>query len=211
MRILFLFSSDIERDAAFPEGAPREVRTDIAGVGLVDAAIGATRAIASASPDAIVYLGTCGAHRDARIGVGDIAAATTLRLGSGDVARGDMRIPTLLASELECDRTLTADIVERSSIERARIVPATVSCTVGITETDELAAALCAHDGSHVENLEAFSIARAAGAIPVAVLLAVTNIVGAGGGRDWRKNYQHAMLDLARGVCGISERTDSLN
>jgi futalosine hydrolase len=203
MRILSLFSSDLERSAAFPDGVPSEALIDVTGVGPIDAAIGTVRAIERHRPDAVVFIGTCGAHRDAGLAIGDVVLATTIRLGSGDVARGEMRIPSLLPSEVSCDDALSAAVA--AALARDANITATaarVSCTLGVTETDELARTLAAHDGSQVENLEAFSVAHASRPLPVAVVLGVTNFVGSGGGRDWLANYAALMLRLSHCVAG---------
>jgi nucleoside phosphorylase len=207
-RILYLFSSPLERDAAFPEGLPHWLPdgalVDVSGVGPIDAAIGAARAVAAHRPDAVVYLGTCGAHRGAEIAIGDVVVASTIRLGSGDVARGEMRIPSILPKSVECDTALGSALAARLALPRTAPV-ARVSCTLGVTENDALARLLAEHDGSEVENLEAFSVAHAAAPVPAAVLLGVTNIVGAGGGSDWLANYRAMMSILANAVVAPSE------
>jgi nucleoside phosphorylase len=203
MRTLFLVSSDIERDAAFATGAPDDVLIGVTGVGPIDAAIGTVRAIEMYAPDAVVFLGTCGAHRESGLAIGDIVRATTIRLGSGDIARGEMRIPTLLPSELTCDGALALAVVEPLEVP---VAEARVSCTLGVTESDELARTLAAFDGSQVENLEAFAVAHAARPLPVAVILGVTNFVGAGGGRDWLANYRALMARLSLCASATSMR-----
>jgi hypothetical protein len=81
----------------------------------------------------------------------------------------------------------------------AQLRLATVSTTLGITESDRLAA-IFSGAGAEVENLEAFSVVRAAGDIPVTVVLGVTNIVGKGGGEDWLGNFREMMQLVARTV-----------
>ncbi|HVK40628.1 MAG TPA: hypothetical protein VNA88_19000 [Candidatus Kapabacteria bacterium] len=205
-RILYLFSSDLERNAAFPDGVPAGAMIDTTGVGPIDAAIGTARAVAEHAPDAVVFIGTCGAHRDARLKIGDVIRATTIRLGSGDVASGEMRIPSLLPSEVTCDDDLGLAVAGSIAASlNSEIRDARVSCTLGVTESDELAATLAAFDGSQVENLEAFSVAHAARPLPVAVILGVTNMVGVGAGRDWFANYRSIMHRLSHCVVATSE------
>lgn len=195
---LYLFSSALEADAAFGAELPAHVSIATTGVGLVDAAIGTARLVTERAPERIVFIGTCGAHRRSGIAVGDIVVASSVRLGSGDVARGEMRIPSLLPSEVGCDVELALRLASR--IPRAighEILTARVSCTLGVTENDALAEALEVYDSSQVENLEAFSVARAAGTIPVAIILGVTNSVGAGGGRQWKENHAGMMRLLS--------------
>jgi len=194
-RTLLLFSSDLERDAAFPDGPPVGVPSGVTGVGLVDAAIGTTRLIAEHRPDAIVFVGTCGAYPSSGLEIGDVVVASGVRIGSGDVASGRMRFPSLLPSVLNCDLVLSEIVLSCSPglAEGGRVVSGRVACTLGVTESDELAGSLRAHDGCDAENLEAFPVLRAAGKIPTLILLGVTNHVGADGGAEWRANYRGMM------------------
>ncbi len=195
-RPLYLFSSDLELNAAFPGGVPDGLLAGITGVGLVDAGLGSARAIAAHAPDAVVFLGTCGAHRGSGLEIGDIAVASAVTLGSGDVAHGWMRLPQIMCARLQTDEVLSLGFTDVARAAGLRAERAAVSCTLGITETDELAATLRMWDGSQAENLEVFPVLRAAGAIPATALLGVTNIVGAGGGAGWAANYRPMMLAL---------------
>lgn len=199
---LYLCSSAIERDAAFPEGVPEGVLCEITGVGLIDAAIETARHCDRHRPSAIVFLGTCGAHRESRVAIGDIVVASEIAIGSGDVAGGAMRLPSLLVARLATDPALSAELLEALAESGSGARMATVSCTLGITESDALAATLHAHDRSDVENLEAFSVLRAAVGVPAAVILGVTNIVGEGGGEGWRANFREMMRRVARVASG---------
>jgi nucleoside phosphorylase len=205
-RWLLLFAAEMERDAAFREGLPDDLASGITGVGLVDAAIGTTRLIAEHRPDVMIFLGTCGAYPRSGISVGDIIVAGEARIGSGDVAHGAMRVPKLLPSSVKSDRELSKTIVDLASIRgpqmHARL--GSVSSTLGITETDGLARLLGEHDGSDVENLEAFPVLRAAGGIPTAIVLIVTNFVGAGGGKEWGANYARMMPQVGTLVAQAS-------
>jgi nucleoside phosphorylase len=195
---LYLCSSAIERDAAFPDGVPEGVLCEITGVGLIDAAIGTARHCERHRPSEVIFLGTCGAHRASGVGVGDIVVASEVAIGSGDVVAGTMRLPSLLVARLAADPGLSGELLETFVGSGSSARMATVSCTLGITESDALADALRAHDLSDVENLEAFPVLRAAGDIPTAVILGVTNIVGEGGGAGWRANFRGMMRRVAR-------------
>jgi nucleoside phosphorylase len=200
-RPLYLFSSALERDAAFPDGVDNGALTGVTGVGLVDAGIGTANAIHDVRPDAIVFLGTCGAHRTSGLVIGDIVFASTVSLSSGDVARGEMRIPSLIPSELWCSQSLGHVLAQHAETPTGRFVTsARVSCTLGITESDALAGTLAEASRADVENLEAFAVVRAAAELRAAVILGVTNIVGVDGGRDWQLNYMSIMQRLSRCV-----------
>lgn len=197
-RTLLLFSSDLERDAVFPDGTLVGVPHGVTGVGLIDAAIGTSRLLSEHRPDAIVFVGTCGAYPSSGLEIGDVVVASDIRIGSGDIAAGEMRFPSLLPSVRSCDLVLSEMVLSCSSglVEGGRVVSGTVACTLGITESDELAGRLREFDGCDVENLEAFSVLHAAGTIPTVVLLGVTNHVGADGGAEWRVNYRR-MMEIA--------------
>ena len=189
---LWLFSSNIERDAAFPGRLPSGLQIGVTGVGLVDAGIATVELVRQFEPAEIVYFGTCGAYKGSGLSVGDVVVGGAVLLGSGDTIRKEMRIPKLLPSELECSPELTANLVSSSSeLRRVRVV-----CTLGITERDVLAETLSGL--GDVENLELFSVLRAAGGVPVAGILGVTNIVGAGGGKGWLANYKTLMAKLVQ-------------
>ena len=186
-RRLRLFSSELERDVAFPDGVPDDPLIGVSGVGPVEAGIGTAGLIARYRPTAIVFIGTCGAYPESGLQIGEMIAASTVTLGSGDVVRREMRLPGLLPSVVECDADLSREIA-------GDLKPGRVVCTLGVTENDALARSL--GELGEVENLELFSVLRAAGAIPTAGILGVTNIVGTNGGKEWRENYRHMMQTL---------------
>lgn len=192
---MILLSSDLERDAVGPDVIPASVPTAITGVGLVDAGIGTARVLSVERPASLLFLGTCGAHVGAGLAVGDIVIATSVALGSGDVASGAMRVPTLMPAVVYPETSFIARVHEAAAALGVVLHPARVSCTLGITENELLAAAL-ARDAD-VENLEAYAVLRAAAGLPAAVLLGVTNIVGPGGGAGWSANYRALMRAVA--------------
>ncbi len=187
---LILFSSEIELTAVFPDGPPDGLRAGCTGVGPLDAAIGTHELIARHAPEVVIFIGTCGAHAGSGLVVGDVAVARDVMLSSGDVARGQMRLPSLVASRIRCDEDLAATAMAAGN---GAVRGADVSCTLGITESEELARLFWESDGAACENMEAFAVARVAGAIPCAILLGVTNLVGPEGGRGWRENYRRMM------------------
>jgi nucleoside phosphorylase len=201
---ILLFSSDLERDAAFPDGAPAHLRTAIAGVGIIDSAIGTVRIIERERPGAVVFIGTCGAHRESGLAIGDMVIASRASLASGDVARGAMRLPSLLNAGLAADEVLMQELINRAAASGTSLKPVRVSTTLGITEDDVLATELNDYGFGDVENMEAFAVLRAAAlaepSVPAAVLLGITNIVGPGGGRDWAANFKEMMRKAADAV-----------
>lgn len=190
MPLLLLFSSELERGAAFPNGVPDSLWSDISGVGLVDAAAGTSRIVARHTPTTILFVGTCGAYPESGFQIGQLVLARTVRLGSGDVAAGTMRIPGLMPELIPTDAELTQHLRNQLSTPAA---DAEVICTLGITESELLARQLESGIHQRVENLEAYPVLRAAAGIPTAVLLGITNIVGPDGGRQWREHFRRVM------------------
>lgn len=199
---LLLFSCDLERDAAFPDGIPTNIHSAIAGVGIIDAALGTARIIEQERPERIIFIGTCGAHRESGLAIGDVVIASETMLATGDVAHGWMRLPSLLKSALRTDATLMEELIAHAADRSETLIPARVSCTLGITEEDMLASKLNDFGFGAVENMEAFGVLRAAGDIPTGIVLGITNLVGAGGGRDWLANHKDLMRKAAGLVAG---------
>ena len=187
---LWLFSSDLERSAGFPNGIPDDVLTGITGVGLVEATIGTLNMIAIYEPDEVVYIGTCGAYPGSGLEIGEMVSGAVVNIGSGDTVTGKMRMPSLLPSEVMCSAELLREFVD---LQEKRVV-----CTFGVTEDNELAVSLASL--GDVENLELFSIVQAVGSISVVGLLGVTNIVGENGGKEWQENYEMVMRRLVEYV-----------
>jgi futalosine hydrolase len=154
-------------------------------VGLVEAALGATRAIAAERPWAVVFLGTAGAFPDTArtLAVGSAVSVHRLLLLSHSVTRGDGYFPGALPTEATTDPAL------RDAIERAAVLPwANLACPLAITRS--LAAGRRAEAGAAplLENLEAFAVARAAAAasLPFAAVVGVANAVGPRGHQQWK-------------------------
>lgn len=177
---LYLFAAEMEQDAASPGGFTRNIAYGCCGIGLVDAAIGARTLIEKYQPDEILFLGSCGAYPDKSLIIGDIVMAASVRVGSGEITDGIVRVPSLQTSSFEC-----------VPLEGYALPLVDVVCTLGVTEDDALSRSLSRL--GDVENLELFAICRAAGEIPVTAVLGVTNLVGAEGGLEWRRNYRRVM------------------
>lgn len=205
MRRLYLFSSNLELDAALA-GDRKPHDLDVAGVGLVDAAIGTARALERHTPEEVIFIGTAGAFEGRNIAIGDLMLARRVIVLSGDLVSAGMRLPSLLWSGTDGDEQLTRRIA-RGLAKHGRIPSTgTVGCTLGVTENAGLATALSGWQDADVENLEAFGLLRAChGRARCAVVLGVTNIVGPGGGDGWRANFSTAMRDAYLAIRAVFE------
>lgn len=167
------------------------------GVGLVDAAVGAARAIAAAKPSRVIFVGTAGVYPAAAraLPIGSAALAGEVRLVSTATLRGDAYAPAPLVST-----TSTAEALRERLARAASLPVATVACPVAITKTTALARKLGA-TGATLENLEVFAVARAADAagLPFAAVLGISNVVGPNAHAEWRAHHQAA----SRAACHV--------
>ncbi len=172
------------------ESLGRRLPTRIVGVGLVEAAAGAARALAEMRPTAVVLIGTAGRFSSAKPQLGDVVVARRIHLASSAVKRGDAYWPAPLPTTLETDARLRRGL---------RLPSVDVRCPLAISKR--------ASRGTDVENLEAFAVGRAAAAarIPFACVLGVANDVGPGGHRQWKT---HA-ADAAAAACEAVLRAPS--
>lgn len=193
-----------------PELAPLREALDAAGVaslrlrevgvGLVDAAARAARLMADERPEAVVFMGTCGALPGSGLAVLDVVCGARTRLAC---AAGD---GVALFGALAEDELGDADLLARASAAGAR--PVTVLTTLGVTTRDDLARTLASR--GEVEHLEAHAVARAArlAGVPFACVLAVANPVGMGGREAFRANHHEASARaaqiVARAYAGIT-------
>jgi futalosine hydrolase len=166
---------------------------EIVGVGLVEAALGAAHVLGTlcrpSCPPCVLLLGSCGAYPGSGLAIGDIVSARACVLACAATAEGRAGLPEPIPRRVE-----VLGLPDHRT--------AVVATTVGITTDDALAAALAREAGADVENLEAFSVARACAraSVPFAALLGVTNLVGAGGREQWRANR----TEVAERVCGAA-------
>jgi nucleoside phosphorylase len=169
--------------ARAPELARRAVARAV-GVGLVEAALGAARAIAEERPSAVVFLGTAGAYPAAgrRLVLGEAASVRRVFLISHTVIREHGYFPRPLPTELATDPAL------RDAIAAAGVLPwADLACPLAITTS--AATARRAERGRQptLENLEGFAVGRAAAALPFAAVVGVSNAVGKDAHQQWRR------------------------
>jgi len=165
-----------------------DVERETVGVGLVEAALGATRAIARRRPSGVVLVGTVGAYADKGLSIGDVVVATRVRLAS---PTGELL--AAMSHDITTDASLTA---------RANARHVTVATTLAITTDDRAARALADSTGADVEHLEAFSVARACqeASVPFTAVFGVANMVGSSGRAEWREHHERA----AAAACAIA-------
>lgn len=148
------------------------------GVGLIEAAAGAERAIAAHRPARVILVGTAGALPGGpAVGGLVVARAARLCLRPGEYAPAPM--PLQAAGDLGLARALAGPI-GASLVE--------VVSPIGITSDDAEAARLGA--SAAVEHLECFALLRAAerAQVPATALFAIANRVGASAADEWRRN-----------------------
>lgn len=161
-----------------------------AGVGLVEAGIGAARAIAAVKPRAVIFVGTAGSY-DRLIPIGAAVVARRLKLASTAVLRDEGYLPAVLPADAETDPRL-----RRALAGDLPVVD--VACPLAITSTRAAARRLAGLGA--VENLEAFAVARAAAALPFAAVLGVSNAVGPRAHAQWRQHAKPAAAAACEAV-----------
>lgn len=167
------------------------------GVGPVEAAIGATRAIAAHAPRRVIFVGTAGVYggRKAMAGLGGAAVAGDLTCVSTAALRGDGYLP-----EIQIVRTAASHELS-TSLAAGAVAILGVACPLAITRSAALGRQIARATGAALENLEAFGVARAAAAAKVefAAVLGVANRVGPTGHREWRAHH----LAASRAACRL--------
>ncbi len=185
-----------------PIGKRVFVRT--AGVGLVEAAIGATAAIAEVKPDAVIFVGTAGLYPNRRpdLGWAGVAAARRLVLSADGVASGQAYLPPALPSAQETTLTL------RRVAAATGLLMADVACPLAITSRPAPVGLHGRVQASDLENLEAFAVARAAAAagLPFAAVLGISNSVGPSAHAEWKRNATRAAAAACRAALEVIER-----
>jgi futalosine hydrolase len=188
MRVIVLSAFPPELEAlggAFP--------SEVVGVGLVQAALGAARvarAMAGSKDPMGVLVGTCGAYPGSGLGIGDVVEATGHLLADGAEALGRAALVGTMSEPLPASMRLGAG------------TPGLVATTLAICTDDTLAERLARRTGAAVEHLEAYAVAAAFAEadVPLAVVLGVANAVGAKGRDEWRQNHRAAAGAALRAV-----------
>jgi len=162
------------------------------GIGAVDAAAGAARALATATPRAIVFVGTAGRYgarsdTSADMNVGGVVIARGLTLVSTAVLRGAGYLPGPMVTAMRADAGLGRALARAARRASVTAPAADVATPLAITRSAALARQIAATTGAAVENLEAFAVARAAAAagVPFGALLGISNRVGPRAHAEW--------------------------
>ena len=185
---LLLFAAEMERTAFFEGWDGPDIATALVGVGVVEAAIRTAQVVVQRNPESLCFIGTAGTFDEATLSIGEFAVAKRAVLASAAVVDGLSRVPSIQPSECECSLEIAHRILPQD-VKSAKVV-----CTLGITESTEMATTLSA--SGDLENLEIFGVARAAGGCPIAGIFAVSNVVGPGGGTAWRTHYRSTLARL---------------
>jgi nucleoside phosphorylase len=175
---------------------PRRWMATPVGVGPVDAAIGAARAIARWRPRDVIFIGTAGAYPGPRTtaGIGTVAVAGEMRAVSTAALRGEAYVAGAQSTRARASARLVAPLVRQLPAPPRRRLR--VACPVAITQSTALARRIARDTGAALENLEAFAVACAARAADVefAAVLGVSNRVGPSGHVEWRAHHAAASL-----------------
>jgi purine-nucleoside phosphorylase len=160
--------------------------TACAGVGLVEAAMGAALSISREQPEAVLFVGTAGLYKNRLPGVevGDVVAACELRLWSAVVAAGRAYFPSPLPALLQP----TAEMLRLA--DRLEMPLAKVACPLGISTQAKRSPRIPRDAAPDVENLEAFAVGRAATrlGLPFMAILGISNLVGPSAHAQWKKH-----------------------
>jgi futalosine hydrolase len=172
------------------------------GIGAIDAAVGAARAIARARPDRIVFVGTAGIYggkKEARQAIGTAVVAGEVLCMSTAVLKGDAYLPGPMVVQVPTSRSLQTALAGGRAES-----PRDVACPLAITRSAALGTRIAEATGATLENLEAFAVARAAAAadVPFAAVLGVANRVGPTGHEEWQRHHRTA----SRAACELVAR-----
>jgi len=182
----------------------QQVVARAAGVGLVEAAIGATAAIAASKPEAVMFVGTAGLylHRRPDLALAGVVAARRLVLSADGVATGDAYLPPALPATQETTLAL------RRIAAATGLLMADVACPLAITSRPTMIGRAARLPACDVENLEAFAVARAAAAagLPFAAILGISNNVGPSAHAAWKRNATGAAAAACHAALEVIDR-----
>jgi purine-nucleoside phosphorylase len=172
------------------------------GVGLVEAALGASRLLAAIRPRAVILIGTAGLYP---------APSPGVTLGTAVVADAIVLLPTILPGRhaylpaIMPTRERPTPRLTLALRKACRLPSAPVANPLAITATRKAATFAAQSSRCTVENLEAFALARAATSakIPYAVVLGLANQVGPSAHAEWKQNAAAAAAAACEAVLGF--------
>jgi purine-nucleoside phosphorylase len=161
-----------------------------AGIGAIDAGVGAARAIAARRPRLVLFIGTAGTYVP-RAPLGGVAIARRALLASTAVAQRDGYLPAPMVTQVRADTRLHRALLDAGA---PAAVSADVATPLAITTRAALARRLAKLTGAAAENLEVFAVARAAqiSDVPFGAVLGLSNVVGPRAHADWLRHQAHA-------------------
>jgi nucleoside phosphorylase len=171
-------------------GNPKgEIVLGTTGIGLVDAAAGASRVLgtlpSTVRPLGVIFIGTAGvASLNRQPEAHQAVVPARLVLHSRSVADGSAYLPGVMVSEVPANRAISRRLQQAGAIP----VPLAI-CPIGITRTR-----VPRLPRPFVENLEAFAVARAAALLklPFAAVLGISNTIGPNAHVQWKANAKAA-------------------
>lgn len=170
----------------------RDVHTAPVGIGAIEAAIGATRAIAATGAGRVIFVGTAGVYARGRaaIPIGGVAIAGDIAAVSTAALRGDGYLPAPVPMRCRTSVALTAALT--AALGDAGRAPRSVACPLAVTRTVALGRLIADATGADLENLEVFAVARAAlgAGLEFGAVLGVANRVGPSGHREWLEHHR---------------------
>jgi nucleoside phosphorylase len=192
--------------AALPASRRRRVVLETVGVGLVEAAAGSARLLARHAPDGVLLVGTAGcyARQKQAFAIGCAAIGRRIRLLPPVLGRQHAFIPSIVPTQATSSTALVRGLRKATSLPVAD-----VACPLAITASKKAATAAAEISGCGLENLEAFSVARAAAAagIPFAAVLGIANHVGPAAHAEWLKHADAAAAAACEAVLDFFRAT----
>ena len=182
----------------------KQVTIDAIGIGLVEAAIGASRAIERLKSTtkealAVLFVGSIGTTNRSVELLSFVGASEAVLVDYVTETKQGY-FPEGIVRRIKADEDLLKSFSGRDNVT---IEP--VYSTVSITASEKTGELLSAKTESHFESLELFSVANVCfrEGIPWTGLCAVTNYVGPTGHAEWQQNHGTAAERTARLVAQI--------
>jgi futalosine hydrolase len=172
------------------------------GIGAIDAAVGAAGAIARVRPARMLFVGTAGIYgreKEARQAIGTAVVASEILCMSTAALKVEAYLPGPMVVQVPTSRSLQIALAGGRGDQ-----PRDVASPLAITRSAALGRRIVEATGATLENLEAFSVARAAAAagVPFAAVLGVANRVGPTGHEEWQRHHRAA----SRAACELIAR-----